>query len=1163
MNTAALVGPEIASHELPFDRPAPLGESRPRLWVETRLPGDGATLADVAEDVGVPVAHVVLTAWAVVLATYSSRASLTMGVALRGTIVGLEINADARISFATLAARITDDLVIANSSPAFGPAVFVLDPGGGGIDHVAPATSMVLALGAADDAWMLAAGYDPGRFDESTARRVLDHVTTVLSSVAACGGGVPVGELEVVPAVELALLDEWNSNAVDFGGRATLVSLFRAAAARHADAVAVEFEGRRVSYAELAESARRVADRLAGLGVGRGSMVGVLCERSVELVAGLHGVVMAGAAYVPLDPDHPVERISHMVGETAMKVVLAQARFRGLVADPGIVLVDIDEVLAAGNGDDELVALPDVEPDDVAYVIYTSGSTGRPKGVANTHRAIVNRLLWMQDRFGLDSRDAVLQKTPFSFDVSVWEFFWPLQTGARLVVAEPGGHRDPAYLIQTIASKGVGTIHFVPSMLRLFLDHPAVSSCAALRRVICSGEALTRDVQDRFFAVLPGVELHNLYGPTEAAIDVTAWQCRPDDALAVVPIGAPIANTAIHILDDRRRRVPVGIPGELYIGGVQVAVGYVNRDDLTVERFVPDPFDPCGRLYKTGDLARWLPNGQVEFLGRLDTQVKLHGQRIELGEIEAALGEHPTILEAAVTVVESAGDATLVAHVMGRGETSPAADLRGYLERRLPIYMVPARFVVHDALPLTSSGKVDRKALSELSHPSEAHRSPTAGADELEQFLIDVWCAVLDRPDVGRADRVFDLGASSLQAAAFVNRVQRELDEFIYVVSVFLAPTVAEYAALLERDYADAVRRRFGASRRGRVVRATRIDDAAITRMREIVPTFGPHPSWRVGQPNPSAIFILSPPRSGTTLLRVMLAGHPRLFAASELQLLGFDTLGQRRAAFDGRFSPWREGTIRAVMELEGCDADVATRLMESHERDGLTCKEFYRWLQDRAGERVVVDKSPTYALDPDALRNAELGFDAPQYIHLVRDPLAMSRSFESYHMDQILFLHDHSWPGRALGELVWTLSHRNILQFAEEVPPERLLRVRFEDLVHNPRSVMTEMAAFLGLDFDEGLVRPYERLETKMVDGLHPESTPMGDTRLLERDRIDPDVVRRWARHGAGPPLGEPTLRLARRFGYNEYARSVGAGERRRFADSTRRRRDARRSGG
>jgi len=1074
-------------------------------------------------------------------------------VAADGAVARVEVDADPSLSFVSLAALVSRSLGESGPSASVGPALFLREQRGAGFDAVAAGVSVALGLASGGGEQLLTASYDVARFERSTVIRMLGHLQAVLSQAMASGGALKVGDVVVVPAAELALLRAWNATQVPWDEAATLVSLFGAVGGGP-DAVAVQSGSREVSYEEFERLARRVAGRLVELGVGRGSLVGVLCERSVELVAALHGVVVAGAAYVPLDPEYPPDRLDYMVGETGMRVVLCQGRLSGLIERTDVTMVDLERLLAdAGDSDFRPEA---VDPDDLAYVIYTSGSTGRPKGVANAHRGVANRLLWMQDRFGLVPGDAVLQKTPFSFDVSVWEFFWPLQVGARLVIAEPGGHRDPAYLVQTIVRHGVGTIHFVPSMLRLFLEHPAAASCTSLRRVICSGEALARDLQDRFFAVLPGAELHNLYGPTEAAIDVTAWRCRPDDSRRVVPIGAPIANTTIHLLDDRLQPVPIGIPGELHIGGVQVAVGYVNQPELTAQRFIADPFDPPGRMYKTGDLARWLPDGQVDFLGRLDHQIKLRGQRIELGEIEATLGEHPAILEAAVTAVDTGGELRLVAHLAWRAEPAEETELRSFLESRLPAAMVPARFVSHEALPLTGSGKVDRKALHEPAPEASAPRPTAGGADDLERFLLENWCAVLDRPDVGPDDRVFDLGATSLQAAAFVNRVQTELGEFIYVVTVFTAPTVREYAALLTREYPAAIATRFGATAGAKVATSRiRIDETAIRRTSDAVPRSGPYPSWRQGPPNRPTVFILSPPRSGTTLLRVMLAGHSRLFAAPELQLLNFDTLAQRRATLAGRYSPWREGTIRAVMALEDCDAESATEVMESHERSGLTAKAFYGWLQERAGNRVVVDKSPTYALDLEALHNAEHGFEEPRYIHLIRDPLAMSRSFESYHMDQILPLLENPYSGRTLGELVWTLSHRNILEFAEIVPAERLLRLRFEELVADPRSAMTEVSRFLGLDFEESLVRPYENLESKMVDGLHPESTPMGDTRLLERDRIDPKAAITVTPTAADQVLGKPTRHLVRQLGDGGGQTTEAAG-RRRFADAARRRR-------
>ena len=339
----------------------------------------------------------------------------------------------------------------------------------------------------------------------------------------------------------------------------------------------------------------------------------------------------------------------------------------------------------------------------LAYVIYTSGSTGMPKGVMNEHRGIVNRLIWMQQSYGLDMQDVVLQKTSFGFDVSVWEFFWPLFTGARLAMARPEGHKDPAYLVETMRRNGITTIHFVPSMLQVFLDHAEVAQCSALRRVMCSGEALPSALVQRLRERIPQAILHNLYGPTEAAVDVTAWTCPPDKIPASIPIGRPIANTRIYMLDGHGQPVPVGVAGELYIGGVQVARGYLNRPELTAERFVQDPFsaEAGARMYRTGDLGRWLADGTIEFLGRNDFQVKIRGFRIELGEIEARLAEYAGMREAVVVAREDApGDKRLVAYYTrwreskrSEGETVGAEQLRSHLAEKLPEYMVPAAYV--------------------------------------------------------------------------------------------------------------------------------------------------------------------------------------------------------------------------------------------------------------------------------------------------------------------------------------------------------------------------------------------------------------------------------------------------------------------------------------
>ncbi len=443
--------------------------------------------------------------------------------------------------------------------------------------------------------------YNTDLFTQDSVRLRLDGFVQLLRKLVD-GSERTVGELELLPDRELELLQKWNETAVAFPAGQTLVSLFEAQVATSPDAIALASGDAEVTYRDLNERANRLAHRLIDAGVAQEVLVGVLMERSIDMVVALYAILKAGGAYVPLDPEYPLERLEFMIGEPELAAVLTQEALLELVPDETANVLALDagfvplEEFSAENPG------VDIDVDSAAYVIYTSGSTGRPKGVLNTHRGIVNRLLWMQDHFRLGGADSVLQKTPYGFDVSVWEFFWPLEVRARLVVAEPGGHRDSGYLVRTINRNEVTTVHFVPSMLRLFLDDPRAALCTSLRRVVCSGEALTYDLQERFFAVFDDVELHNLYGPTEAAVDVTYWKCDPDDASGVVPIGQPVANTQMHVRDERLSPVPIGVAGELYIGGVQVARGYLARPELTDERFIDDPFG-AGRLYRTGDLA--------------------------------------------------------------------------------------------------------------------------------------------------------------------------------------------------------------------------------------------------------------------------------------------------------------------------------------------------------------------------------------------------------------------------------------------------------------------------------------------------------------------------------------------------------------------------------
>ncbi|MBQ1059238.1 non-ribosomal peptide synthetase [Micromonospora sp. C41] len=661
--------------------------------------------------------------------------------------------------------------------------------------------------------------YDRDLFEPATMARMAGHYRRIVE-LAVAGPHTAVDELPLLDADERdAVLALSRGEARRWPGAGWAHEQIAERARRTPELPAVRFAGRTVGYGELLRRANGLARRLRAAGVGPGVRVGLVLERSVELVVGLLAIWQAGGAYVPVDPGLPARRVALMLDDADPAVVLTQRRLGEKLSWDGP-LWFADELLTddvpADAADDRPTP---VRGTDVAYVIYTSGSTGRPKGVPNTFAGIRNRLLWMQDAYGLGPGDRVLQKTPYSFDVSVWEFFWPLMTGATLVVARPDGHRDGAYLVDTIRSEQVTTVHFVPSMLQAFLREPDVERCVSLRRVICSGEALPRDLQDRFFT-RSAAELHNLYGPTEAAIDVTAWACRRDDSRPV-PIGRPIANTQVYVLDRHLQPVPVGVPGELHIGGVNVALGYLNRPELTAERFVADPFAtpaptggaavtgdrdddrPPARLYKTGDLGRIRADGAIEYLGRLDHQVKLRGFRIELGEIEAALTACPGVTEAVVVARAHGGDTRLVAYLAGPAVPA-TGELISRLKERLPDYMVPAVFTTLDALPLTPNGKVDRSALPEPDLARPELRSPyVAPRDELERTVAGIWRELLGVEQVGVDDNFFELGGHSLLMAEARLRLVAAAGRDVTLVELFQFPTVAALAGYLNRPGAD------------------------------------------------------------------------------------------------------------------------------------------------------------------------------------------------------------------------------------------------------------------------------------------------------------------------------------------------------------------------
>ncbi len=683
--------------------------------------------------------------------------------------------------------------------------------------------------------------YNLDLFDPTTARRLVVHFGALLAAAVAAPE-TRVGDLPLLGAAERQQVREWNDSAAAWrpGPEATVGSLVAAQAARTPDAVAVAAGDRALSYGELARRSAELARRLSALGVGPEVRVAIAAERSLEMVVGLLAILRAGGAYVPLDPAYPPERLRAMVEDSDARVLLVQPSLPAVAAalepagEGGPAHLELDEAAAVGGG---WSAPPESAAGAarMAYAIFTSGSTGRPKGAMNSHAGVVNRLLWMVERLGVDAGERFLQKTPFGFDVSVWELFAPLVCGARLEMARPGGHRDPGYLVKLIVERGVTTTHAVPSMLRELLEVPGVERCAAnLRRVVASGEELTPDLVARFHERLGGAdgtgapELLDLYGPTETAIEVTWWRCPPrgaaaggDRSPAPVPIGRPVANASIHVADAGLRLVPAGVSGELLIGGLPVGRGYVGRPALTAERFVPEPFSGASgaRVYRSGDLSRWRADGAVEFQGRIDHQVKVRGVRIELGEIESALGALDGVRQAVVVAAPTAGaggERRLVAFVAPEGGAElDAPALRARLAQRLPEAMVPAAVVPLAELPLLTSGKIDRRALVTKASEGDWRRAP-GGAyrppeTAFEVEIAAVWQELLgagrerggdggagEGLRVGRDDDFFALGGHSLLVTRLVAKLRERLGVELPVRAVFEAPTLVRLGAVVE-----------------------------------------------------------------------------------------------------------------------------------------------------------------------------------------------------------------------------------------------------------------------------------------------------------------------------------------------------------------------------
>ncbi|MFA0551182.1 amino acid adenylation domain-containing protein [Vibrio lentus] len=644
--------------------------------------------------------------------------------------------------------------------------------------------------------WLGFVSYVSPIFKQDFVQALLGHWLLLLDRVATNSDGL-VSQLHLIDETAEQQNRAFNDTSLDWGGFVTPSHKIQHQAEKTPGSIALSMQGQILTYKEFDKRVNQLANWLRDKGVNSETRVGLGLERSFELVIGLHAITRAGGAYVPLDPSYPVERLQYILQSANIDLLLTDSNSVHLwPQSQDCEYVDLSKLDLSGQP--SVPPLVHWHPEQALYVIFTSGSTGLPKGVVNTQAALQNRLNWMQQEYALNESDCVLQKTPFSFDVSVWEFFWPLMTGARLAIAPPEAHRQPSVLSEVIQQEQVTTLHFVPSMLNAFSVETNISDCVSLKRIICSGEALPADLVEQVLSYAP-VELHNLYGPTEAAIDVTYWPCELPVSKRI-PIGYAISNTQLYVLDDNWNSVPIGVPGELYLAGIGLAREYLARPDLTADRFIPNPFGEAGsRMYRTGDQVVQMADGRLEYLGRLDNQVKIRGLRIELEEIENVINQLDWVEESAVIAFKHQTGDQLVGYVIdSHWEQDKQELLKKHLSEHVPDYMVPTILIGLGEMPLSPNGKRDRKALPAPEWQSIKYRAPET---ELELWFATNWEEVLEVPQVGLDDNFFALGGHSLLATRVVAKAHQELGLEVVLKDFFEANSLQALTDSLQNQY--------------------------------------------------------------------------------------------------------------------------------------------------------------------------------------------------------------------------------------------------------------------------------------------------------------------------------------------------------------------------
>ncbi|WP_433374792.1 condensation domain-containing protein [Streptosporangium sp. CA-115845] len=915
---------------------------------------------------------------------------------------------------------------------------------------------------------------------------------------------------------------------------------------------AVVAEDGALSHEELAERAAAAArglhelmasaDRSQAGPKGTLHSVALLTGQGAATVVGACAALRAGIPYVVVPPDHTDDWA--LLRERGVTVAITASPLPD-PAPPGIAVCDLDELIRRGR--ESTVALPDAPPPDTpAYLIFTSGSTGMAKTVVVTRGNLAVSNAARQAVYGTEPADFLLL-SPLHFDSSVAGLYWTLGCGGTLHIAPPSTLRDPALLVELIARHGITATLGLPRVLGGITRAATGDQLRSLRVVVGAGESFPAGLAATLRLRAPGVRVVNEYGPSEATVWATYHDVADDET--DVPIGRPVPGTRVHVLDGWGEVVPPGFVGQLAIGGPQVSAGYANAAELTRERFVTDRFDgdPGDRLYLTGDEGYVGPDGALRFVGRADDEVKVRGVRLRLADVAAAFRAHDAVEDAEALLVQG----LLVIFLAGGKKLDGDAVLTA-VRPSLGAHAVPGRVIVVSRLPQLSSGKCDREELLALAHraPSSPHgRRPPA--DELERHVLALFHEVLGADDVGVDDNFFTAGGDSIKAALLTAQLSREMSTYLYVVALLDNPTPAELTTYLRREYGKALAasgmggrgpRETAPEREAAPHAVSRADTEAGERLRRLISAAhggGGTPGERL----PSPVFVLGPPRSGTTLMRIILSGHPELFAPPELELLQYGTLAERRAALSGRYTFNREGLVRAVMSLQDDTVQQAEAFLDQVTDEGWSVADAYHWLTERAGGRTLVDKTTAYALDAGTLRRAEELFDGPRYIHLTRHPQACIASFLEARLDQTYLRADHGFTPEESAELVWRLAHEQASAFLDGIDPARVMRVSFEELVADPGDLARRLCAFLGITYDPRILQVYDDQRTRMTDGLRPGGRMLGDIKFYEHHSIDASAADRWRTGDTARPLHPRTAAVARELGYGPEGRITETG--------------------